>query len=63
MFILAILPDEQQHITAADFDEILEFSDTDDEFDITKLKVGKSKFRSYSIPSADYYNRVLFIFI
>lgn len=52
----------QQHITAADFDEIHEFSDTDDEFDVKKLKVAESKFRSYSSSSADYYTRVLFIF-
>lgn len=59
-------PKKWQQITAADFEEIRELSDTDDEFDISSLTVGSTNYWSQSIVPTKYYTRVLlfnFIFL
>lgn len=61
-FFLASLwmgePKKWQKITAADFEEIRELSDTDDEFDLNNLTVQNTNYWSQSIVPTKYYIRV-----
>lgn len=51
-------PKKWQNITAADFEEVHELSDTDDEFDSDSQRVVDSKFWCQSIVPTKYYIRV-----
>lgn len=53
-------PKKWQQITAADFEEMRELSDTDDEFSIGNLTVVNTNYWSQSIIPTKYYIRVLF---